>query len=147
MCQWGICRHPSESVDIIWLCSALNTTAVADPGFPVGRVDLVGGGVDSRGGYISKKLCVQNERIWTLGGRATGTPPLDPPMHCTTYLNANKLYLPLFYLHFNQYFSDFWVWVWISTIKCIVNVYKHIPLIIDARGIVVSIVTFRTLFV
>ena len=26
----------------------------------------------------------QNERIWTLGGRAPGTPPLDPPMTCTS---------------------------------------------------------------
>ena len=35
--------------------------------------------MDSRCGYISKNLC-QNERIWTLRGRAPGTPPLDPPM-------------------------------------------------------------------
>ena len=34
--------------------------AVADPGFPVGgRVDLVGGGADSRGGYVSKILYVK----------------------------------------------------------------------------------------
>ena len=28
-----------------------------------------------RGGYISKHFVCQNERIWTLGGRAPGTPP------------------------------------------------------------------------
>ena len=49
---------------------------MADPGFPVGGgVDLVGGGVDSRCGYISKILYVENEMIWTLGGRAPGMPP------------------------------------------------------------------------
>ena len=31
---------------------------VADPGFPVGGVDLVGG-VDSRGGYVSNILYVE----------------------------------------------------------------------------------------
>ena len=33
--------------------------AVEDPGFPIGDVDLVGGGVDSRGGYVSKILYVK----------------------------------------------------------------------------------------
>ena len=28
----------------------------------------------------------QNERIWTLGGRAPGTPPLDPPMIQVSFL-------------------------------------------------------------
>ena len=45
-----------------------------------GGVDLVGGGVDSRGSYVSKILYVKNEIIWTLtGGMRTGTPP-DPSM-------------------------------------------------------------------
>ena len=44
---------------------------MADPGFPIGGgdVDLVEGGMDSRGSYVSKILC-RNERIWTLGGGA-----------------------------------------------------------------------------
>ena len=56
---------------------------MADPGFPVGggvAVDLVGGGVDSRGGYISKILYVKTKESGPLGGRAVGMPPLDLPM-------------------------------------------------------------------
>ena len=34
-------------------------SAVADPWFPIGDVDLVGGGIDSRGGYVSKILYVE----------------------------------------------------------------------------------------
>ena len=52
------------------------TIAVADPGFPVG------GDVDSRGGYVLKILYVETKESGPLGGRAPGTPPLDPPMHC-----------------------------------------------------------------
>ena len=48
-----------------------------------GGVDLVGGGVDSRGGYVSKILYVKTKEIGTLrGGHAPGVPPLDPPMAC-----------------------------------------------------------------
>ena len=47
---------------------------VADPGFPVG------GAVDPRGGYISKNLHVKTKESGPVGGRAPGTPPLDPPM-------------------------------------------------------------------
>ena len=48
-------------------------TAVADPGFPVGghRPHGGGGGVDSRGGYVSKILYVETKE----------SRPLDPPMH------------------------------------------------------------------
>ena len=60
---------------------------MADPGFPVGGgVDLVAGGVDSRGGYVSKILYVKTKELGPLGGgRAPGAPPpLDPPMlSCT----------------------------------------------------------------
>ena len=39
------------------------------------------GGVDSRGGYVSKNFVYQNKRIGPLrGGCAPGMPPLDPPM-------------------------------------------------------------------
>ena len=50
---------------------------VADPGFPVvGGVDLVGGGVDSRGGYVSKILYVKMKELGPLGGaRARRAPP------------------------------------------------------------------------
>ena len=47
-----------------------------------GGVDLVGGGVDSRGGYVSKILYVKTKELGPLeGGRAPGAPPLDPPMY------------------------------------------------------------------
>ena len=48
--------------------------AVADPGFPVG------GGVDSRRGYVSNILYVKTKDFGPLGERVPGTPPLDPPM-------------------------------------------------------------------
>ena len=40
--------------------------------FPVG-VDLVGGGVDSRGGYVLKNLYVKTKESGPLGGHAPGT--------------------------------------------------------------------------
>ena len=43
-------------------------------------MDLVGGGVDSRGGYVLKILYAKTKESGPLGGRAPGTPPLDPPM-------------------------------------------------------------------
>ena len=51
--------------------------AVADPGFPVGGgVDLVGGGMDSRRGYVSKILYVKTKESGPLGGgRAPDTSP------------------------------------------------------------------------
>ena len=57
--------------------------AVADPGFPVGGVDLVGG-MDSQGGYISKILYTEYERIRTLRQACAGQAPLDSPMICLT---------------------------------------------------------------
>ena len=53
---------------------------MADPGFPVGGVDLVGGGADSRGSYISKILYVKTKELGPLGGARAGRAPLDPPM-------------------------------------------------------------------
>ena len=54
--------------------------AVADPEFPIGGgVDLVGG-ADSRGGYISKTVCVEAKESRPLAWRAPGT-SLDPPMY------------------------------------------------------------------
>ena len=44
-------------------------------------MDLVGGGVDSRGSYISKILYVKTKELGPLGGAArAGRAPLDPPM-------------------------------------------------------------------
>ena len=60
----------------------LESNAVADPGFPVGGgVDLVGGGVDSRRGYVLKILYVKTKELGPLGGGAhQARPALDPPM-------------------------------------------------------------------
>ena len=57
-------------------------SSVADPGFPIGGVDLVGGGgggVDSRGSYVSKILYVKMKESGPLGG-VRHARPLDPPM-------------------------------------------------------------------
>ena len=48
---------------------------MADPGFPVGGgVDLVGGAVDPRGGYVSKILHVKMKESGPVGG-ARPPPP------------------------------------------------------------------------
>ena len=50
--------------------------AVADPGFPVGGRGPRRGGVDPRGGYITKILYVKTKESGPVGGgRAPGTPP------------------------------------------------------------------------
>ena len=38
-------------------------------------MDLEGGGVDSRGGYVSKILYVKTKELGPLGGRTLGVPP------------------------------------------------------------------------
>ena len=58
------------------MCHALKELPVADTGFPYGGVDLVGGGVDSRGGYVLKILYDKTKESGPLGGgRVPGTPP------------------------------------------------------------------------
>ena len=48
-------------------------TSGTDPGYPVGGRGL------PKQLHFENFVC-QNERIWTLGGCAPATPPLDPPM-------------------------------------------------------------------
>ena len=43
-------------------------------------MDLVGGGVDSRGGYVSKILYVKTKELGPLEGARAGRAPLDPPL-------------------------------------------------------------------
>ena len=43
-------------------------------------MDLIGGGVDSQGSYISKILYVKMKELGPLGGVCAGHTPLDPPM-------------------------------------------------------------------
>ena len=65
---------------MIYVCQT-----VADPGFPAG-----GRGLPRRLRF--ENFVCQNERIWTLGGHAPGTPPLDPPMPNHTLSNVNTGY-------------------------------------------------------
>ena len=51
--------------------------AVADPGFPVGSMDLLGGVWTPK---LLNFVC-RNKRIWTLGGVCQAR-PLDPSMRC-----------------------------------------------------------------
>ena len=57
---------------------------MADPGFPVGDVGLVG--VDSQGSYISKILYVKTKEFGPLGGACARHAPLDPPMLVAEYI-------------------------------------------------------------
>ena len=58
---------------------------MADPGFPVGGADLVGG-ANSQGGCF-KNLYVKMKESGSLGARAGGA-PLDPPMTWSLKLSA-----------------------------------------------------------
>ena len=53
----------------------LSQLPVSDPGFPVGGVDLVVGGVDSQGGYVLKILYVKTKESGSLGGACAGHAP------------------------------------------------------------------------
>ena len=43
-------------------------------------MDLVGGAMDPRGGYVSKNLHVKMRESGPIGGARAGRAPLDPPM-------------------------------------------------------------------
>ena len=61
--------------------SFLHLITVADPGFPVGGANLIGGGANSRGGYVLKNLYVKMKESGPLGGVHTGGAPPDPPVN------------------------------------------------------------------
>ena len=48
-----------------------------------GGLDLVGGAVDSRGGYVSQILYVKTKESGPLGGACAGRAPLNPPTYST----------------------------------------------------------------
>ena len=68
-------QGPEHNSLVVGWIEVLIWPSVADAGFPVGGVDLVGGGVDSRGSYVSKILYVKTKELGPLGGRAPGAPP------------------------------------------------------------------------
>ena len=70
-----------QTINLNLLTSILVCTSVADPGFPVGGRAPVRGGVDLRCGHFSVKMYVKTKELGPIGGRAPGTPPLDPPMY------------------------------------------------------------------
>ena len=74
---------------------------MAHPGFPIGghwpRASWGGGGIDSRGGYVSKILYVKTKESGPLGGRALGTPARSA--------NAETFYLSFFQFD-TQYTND-----------------------------------------
>ena len=51
-------------------------------------MDLVGGGVHSRGGYVSKILYVKMKELGPLGGAHAGHAPLHPPMKSVRFSYA-----------------------------------------------------------
>ena len=57
--------------------------SVADPGFPVGGVHPLGGGMDLRRGHFSVKMYAKTKELGPIGGgvRLARPPPPDPPMH------------------------------------------------------------------
>ena len=76
---WGDVRRQIRQWNVFRFQLVHNSEA--DPGFPVGgAVDLVGGGVDSWGSYVSKMLYVKTKELGPLGGGRAGRVPLDPPM-------------------------------------------------------------------
>ena len=90
--HWRLLFMQSFTRDAVKLVSAKNrhllvphspTWTVADPGFPVGGVDLVGGGLDSRGGCVPKMLYVKTKESAPLGAHSplrVQILSLDPPM-------------------------------------------------------------------
>ena len=73
----------------------IRQNSVADPGFPVGGgMDLVGGAVDPRGGYVSKILHVKMKESGPVGGARAGR-PLDPPMKLYSFCHNRNLEFPI----------------------------------------------------
>ena len=64
----------------------LGTLSVAETGFPVGGgVDLVGGTVDPRGGYVWKILYVKTKESGPVGGARAGRAPPRSANDCHKY--------------------------------------------------------------
>ena len=57
-------------------CTVMNNASGGSRISRRGGVDLIGGGMDSRGGYVSKILYVKTKELGPLGGgRVPGAPP------------------------------------------------------------------------
>ena len=68
-------------------------SSVADPGFPIGGRAPVRGGMDLRRGHFSVKMYAKTKELGPIGGRAPGTPSLDPPMYHDAGFNCNAYQL------------------------------------------------------
>ena len=62
-------------------------TSVADPGFPEGGADPVGGGTKVQCGNVMENKYVKKKESGRLGGH----PRLDPPMHFAVHQNLRYL--------------------------------------------------------
>ena len=58
----------------------LNSHTGPDPGFSVGGRGPILGGFGLQCGHFSVKMYAKMKELGNLGGRAPGTPSLDPPM-------------------------------------------------------------------
>ena len=71
MCTWEFSSTHIPTLNKCWLNKCSGGSRISRKG----DVDLVVGGVDSRGSYVSRILYVKTKESWPLGGRAPGTPP------------------------------------------------------------------------
>ena len=58
------------------------STAVADPGFPIGGVPSCWGGTNLRHGCFLAKTYAKMKELDPVGGAHASSAPLDLPMHC-----------------------------------------------------------------
>ena len=72
---YEICQFNTKMCCIILICGFnIKSVAVADPGFPMGGTNLIGGCQLLRWLCFEKIVC-QNKRIWTLRGHTPAAPP------------------------------------------------------------------------
>ena len=75
------------------MCSSQCSIPVADPGFPVGGVNLLGGHQPLTWVLFGENVC-EKERIWScrgVGGRAAGTPPRSANVYHFIHLGKSHL--------------------------------------------------------
>ena len=78
-------------------------------------MDLVGGAMDPRGGYVSKLLHVKTKESRPVGGACAGRAPLDPPMmyykglYSTKVWNQFTVFKAKEFVNFHWLLWKFWV--------------------------------------
>ena len=92
---------------------------MADPGFPVGGTDLVGGCQIPRWLHFENFVC-QNKRIWTLRGHALAVPPGSANGIYFKKSNAIKLFLCLVFFILQWQITILWSH-WYSLFQTLVD--------------------------